>query len=88
MLDLSITELRSIAKSRGIKGYNNLDKDELLNTTLLSALLLDELRLISKFRKVKNFENMSEDELLNAFEDSKPFKNSKEINKENQDDEI
>ena len=32
---------------------------------------------------------MSENELLNAFEDSKPFKDSKEINKENQnDDEI
>ena len=29
---------------------------------------------------------MSEDELLNAFEGSKPFKDSKEIRKENQDD--
>ena len=86
MLDLSITELRSIGKNRGIKGYNSLDKDELLKTILLSALSLDELRSISKFRKIKNYENMSEDELLNAFEDSKPFKDSKEINKENRDD--
>ena len=89
MLNLSVTELRSIAKNRGIKGYNNLDKDELLKTILLSALSLDELRSILKFRKIKNYENISEDELLNAFEDSKPFKDSKEINKENQDhDEI
>ena len=86
MLDLSVTELKSIAKNRGIKGYNNLDKDELLKTILLSALSPDELRSISKFRKIKNCENMSEDELLNAFEDSKPFKDSKEIKNENQDD--
>ena len=86
MMDLSITELRSIAKNRGIKRYNNLDKDELLKTILLSALSLDELRSISKFRNIKNYENMSEDELLNAVEDSKPFKDSKEIKKENQND--
>ena len=71
MLDLSIAELRSIAKNRGIKGYNTLDKDELFKTIILSALSLDELRSISKFRKIKNYENMPEDELLNAFEDSK-----------------
>ena len=35
---------------------------------------------------MKNYENMSEDELQNAFKNSKPFKDSKEINKENQDD--
>ena len=86
MLDLSITELRPIGKNRGIKGYNSLDKDESLKTILLSALSLDELRSVSKFRKIKNYENMSEDELLNAFEDSKPFKDSKEIKKENRDD--
>ena len=85
MLDLSVTELRSIAKNRGIKGYNNLDKDGLLKIILLSLLSLDELRSISKFRKIKKYENMSEDELLKAFEDSRPFKDSKEINKENQD---
>ena len=86
---LSITELRSNAKNRGIKRYNSLDKDELLKTILLSALSIDELRSISKFRKIKNYENMSEDELLNAFKELKPFKDSKEIRKENQnDDEI
>ena len=61
MLDLSIIESRPIAKNRGIKRYNSLDKDELLNIILLSALSLGELRSISKFRKIKNYENMSED---------------------------
>ena len=73
-------------KNRGIKGYNNLDKDELLKAILLSALSPDKLRSISKLRKVKNYKNMSEDELLNAFENSKTFKDSAKINKENQDD--
>ena len=86
MLDLSITELRSIAKNRGIKKYNNLDKDQLLKNILLSSLSSNELRLISKLRKIKNNENKSEDELLNAFKNSKPFKDSKEIREENQDD--
>ena len=87
MLDLSITELRSIAKNRGIKKHNDLDKDELLKNILLSSLSSNELRLISKLRrKIKNYENMSEDELLNAFKNSKPFKDSKETKKENQDD--
>ena len=86
MPDLSVTELRSIAKNRGIKEYNILDKDELLKNILLSSLSLSELRSISKFRKIKNYGNMSEDELLYAFENSKPFKDSKEIKKENQDD--
>ena len=76
-------------KNRGIKGYNNSDKDELLKTILLSALSLDELRSISRFKKINNYENMSEDELLNAFKDLKPFKDGKDIRKENQnDDEI
>ena len=60
MLDLAITELRSIAKNRGIEKYNNLDKDELLKSILLSSLS-NELRLISK------------DELQNAFKNSNLF---------------
>ena len=86
MQDLSVTELRSIAKNRDIKEYNKLDKDVLLKNILVSSLSRNELRSISKLRKIKNYENISEDELLNAFENSKPFKDSKEINKENQDD--
>ena len=55
MLDLSVSGLRLIAKNRGIKRYNSLDKDELLNTILLLALPPDELRSISKLRKIKNY---------------------------------
>ena len=86
MQDLSLTELRSIEKNRGIKKYNNLDKKELSKNILLPSLSSNELRLIFKLRKIKNYEKMSEDELQNAFKNSKPFKDSKEINKENQDD--
>ena len=86
MQDLSVTELRSIAKNRGIKKYNKLDKDESLKNILLSPLSLNELRSILKLRKIKNHENMPKDELQNAFKNSKPIKDSKEINKENQDD--
>ena len=63
MQNLSITELRSITKNRGIKEYNKLDKDELLKDILLSSLSLDELKSISKLRKIKNYENMSRGEL-------------------------
>ena len=66
MLDLSVTELRSIAKNRGIKEYKNFDKDELLKNVLLVSLSLKELRSISKLRRINNYENMSEDELLNV----------------------
>ena len=79
MQDVSITELRSVAKNRGIKKYNNLDKNELSNNILLSPLSSNELRLICKLRKIKDYENMCEDELQNTFKNSKPFKDSKEI---------
>ena len=91
MLDLLLTELRSIAKNRNIKGYKKLDKDELLKTLNvlvkieidLSSLSLSELKLISKFRRIKNYEGMSRDELFDACKNSEPFKDSKEIKKEN-----
>ena len=86
MPDLSLTELRSIAKNRSIKEYSKLDKDELLRNISLSSLSLDKLRSISKLRKIKNYENMSQDELQNDFKNSKSFKDSKEIREENQDD--
>ena len=44
MQDLSIAELRSIVKNRGIKKikkYSILDKDDLLKNILLSPLSLD-----------------------------------------------
>ena len=62
MLNLSVTELRSIENNRGIKKCNSLDKDELLKTILLLSLSLGELKSISKFRKIRNYENMSEEE--------------------------
>ena len=87
MQSLSITELRSIAKSRDIKKYNQLDKDEVLKNILLSSLSFNESRLISKLRKIKNYKNISEDELQNALKNSKlPFEDNKEIKKKNQDD--
>ena len=55
MLDLSATELRSIAKRMqgGVKGCNNLDKDELLKTILLSTLSFDELKSISNLENLR-----------------------------------
>ena len=85
MQDLSITELRSIAKNRGINNCNNLGKDELTKNILVSYLSSNELRSILKLR-IKNYENMSEDETQNVLKNSKPFKDSKEIKQENQDD--
>ena len=83
---LSISELRSIAKNRGINDYNNLDKDELTKNILVSSLSSNELRSILKLRRIKNYENVSEDETQNILKNSKPFKDSKEKKKENQDD--
>ena len=93
MSDLTITELRLIAKNRNIKGYKGLSKDELLkNLNLsvktikeidLSSLSLSELKLIAKVRIINNYENKSKNYLLDAFKKSEPFKGIKEIRKEN-----
>ena len=91
MADLTLTELRLIAKSRNIKGYKSLHKDELLETINISvktvkemeltSLSLSELKLITKVRRINNYENMSKNELLGAFKNSIPFKGIKEIRK-------
>ena len=91
MLHLSLTESRSIAKNRNIKGYKTFNKDELLKTLNIlvktvkeidfSSLSLSELKLISKFRRIKNYENMFKDELLKAIKKSEPFKDIAEIRK-------
>ena len=85
MFDLSLTELRSIAKNRNIKGYKCQDQVELLKTLNilgkgvkeidLSSLSLCELKSIAKFRRIKNYEDMSRDKLLDALKKSEPFKN-------------
>ena len=96
MSDLTITELRLIAKNRNIKEYKGLSKDELLKDlnipvkTIkeieLSSLSLSELKLIADVRRIKNYKNKSKNELLDAFEQSEPFKGIKEIRKENRDE--
>ena len=91
--DLSLTELRLIAKNRNTKGYKSLSKDELLknlNILLktikeidLSSLSLSELKLIAKVRRIKNYEKKFKNELLDAFKKSESFKDTREIRKEN-----
>ena len=81
---MSLTELRSIANSRSIKGYKSLDKDKLLKTLNIlvktvkeihfSSLSLGELKLIAKFRRIKNYQNMFKDELLDALKNKNPLK--------------
>ena len=44
---------------------------------------MSELKLIAKVRRIKNYENKSKNELLDAFKKSEPFKDIKEIRKEN-----
>ena len=97
MLDLSLTELRLIAKNRNIKGYKSQHKDKLLETLNISvktvkeikllSLSLSKLKLIVKDRRIENYVNMSKNELLHAFKNSIPFENIKEIRKENRDKE-
>ena len=96
MFDLSLTELRSIAKNRKIKGCKSLDIDELLKTFNIlmktiqeidfSGLSFGELKLIAKFRRIKDYENMFKDELLDTLKKSEPSKDIKDIRKENRDD--
>ena len=91
MSDLSLTELRLIAKKRNIKRYKGFSKDELLkNLNILkidpSNLSLTELKLIAKIRRPKNYKNMSKNELLDTLKKSEPFKGIKEIRKENCDE--
>ena len=74
MSDLSLTELRLIAKNRNIKRYKGLPKDELLENLNIAvktikeidllSLSLSELKLIEKVRGTKNYENKSKNEVL------------------------
>ena len=84
MPDLSLKELRSIAKKKtNIKGYKGLDKDELLKTLNIlvktvkeidfSSLSLSELKLIAKFRRIKNYENMFKDKFVRCFKKVRTF---------------
>ena len=98
MPTLSLTELKLIAKNRGIKRYERMSEDKLLNVLNISVktikeikisdLSLIELKLIAKVRRIKSYENMSEDELLSAFKKSEPFKAIREIRENYDEDKI
>ena len=47
---------------------------------------MNELKLIAKVKRIKNFEDMSKDESLETLKKSEPFKDIKEIIKENRDE--
>ena len=46
MLNLSLIELKAFAKNRGIKGYDNMSKDELLSALKESELLKKNIKKI------------------------------------------
>ena len=83
MSDLTIRELRLVAKNRNTMGYKGLCKDELLKNLNISAktikeidlsrVLLSELKLISKVRRIKNYENKCKNKLLDTLKKSEPF---------------
>ena len=81
MSNLSLIELKLIAKNKGIKGYESRPEDKLLSALNVSVkmikelkisdLSLTELKLIAKIRGIKGYENMSKDKLLSTFNKSK-----------------
>ena len=81
MSNLTLTELRLIAKNKIIKGYRGLSEDELLINLNISGLSLTELKLIAKARRIKTYEDMCKDELLDALKKAEPFKYIKENKK-------
>ena len=95
MSDLTITELRLIAKNRNVKGYRGFSKKlrgllrdlkisvKTVKKIELSSLSLSELKLIAKVRRIKNYEGMSKDELLSAFKNSILLRCVEEIRKKN-----
>ena len=98
MANLSLNELKVIARIRGIKGYESMSKDKLLSALNVSKsmktiievrkenLSLNELKLIAKNRGIKGYESMSEDRILIALKESEPAKTIREVRKENRDE--
>ena len=75
MVNLSLNELKLIAKIRDIKGYERMSGDKLLSFLYASKsmntirkikknLSLNELKLIVKIRHIKGYERMSGDGFL------------------------
>ena len=48
MLNLSLIELKAIAKIRGIKGYEGMSRDELLSALKESELLKERIKRLEK----------------------------------------
>ena len=98
MANLSLNELKLIAKIRGIKGYNRMSEDKLLSAlnksepvkTIIKIekinLSLNELTLIAEIRDIKGYESISEDKLLSALNKSELVTTIREIRKENCDE--
>ena len=90
MSNLSLTELKLIAKNRDSKDYESMSEDKLLSVLNISVktitvLSSTELKLIAKIRGIKRYENMSKDKLLSASNKSKPRKTIRKIKEENRD---
>ena len=74
MVNLSLNELKLIAKIRSIKGYEKILKSALNASKSVKTIIeirkenlsLNELKLIAKIRGIKGYESMSEDRLLTA----------------------
>ena len=93
MANLSLHELKLIAKTRGIKGYGRMSEDRLLSALNASKsvktitefkkanLSLNELKLIAKIKGIKGYEK-----ILSALNESEPLKTIKETRKENLDE--
>ena len=54
MLNLSKSELRLIARKRGVKGYNNMPKDELIDAINLLKPAKDNNKKNFKTKKRRN----------------------------------
>ena len=55
VLNLTLNELKLVAKSRGIRDYENKSEND---------LILNELKLVAKSRGIRDYENKSEDDLI------------------------
>ena len=78
MVNLSLIELKIIAKIRGIKGYESMPEDKLLNA-------LNASESVKTIRSIKGYESMYEDKPLSALNASELVKTIREIREENSD---
>jgi antitoxin component YwqK of YwqJK toxin-antitoxin module len=72
--DLSVKELKELAKSEKIKGYGSLKKNDLINILYilsLNNLTVVELKELAKEKKVKNYSGLKKNELVDLLIKSK-----------------